>query len=107
MKVPYFMLAILGIALLVSSCQQESPEQLTIIKGTFKNATTTEAYLLGNLRVSRPSELDENGSFTDTLDIDADAYLTTSAGGIDFPLFIKKGSTTAFTVDLKTDNPSL
>lgn len=107
MKVQYFMLAILGIALLVSSCQEESPEQLTIIKGTFKNATTTEAYLWGNLRVSRLSELDENGSFTDTLDIDADAYLTTGAGGIDFPLFIKKGSTTAFTVDLKTDNPSL
>ena len=84
------MLAILGIALLVSSCQEESPEQLTIIKGTFKNATTTEAYLLGNLRVSRPSELDENGSFTDTLDIDTDGYFLTTIGSNDFPLFIKK-----------------
>lgn len=107
MKTKYFTLATLGVLLLVSSCQKEVPEQLTIIKGTFTNATTTDAYLGGNLKAPGLVELDKNGSFTDTLDIDADGYFITSAGSNQFPLFIKKGSTTSFTVDLEVDRPSL
>ena len=107
MKTTNFTLTILGVLFLLISCQQETSEQLTIIKGTFKNATTTEAYLWGNLSVSRSSELDENGSFTDTLDIDADGYFSIGIGMNSFPLFVQKGSSTSFTVDLNEEHPTL
>lgn len=101
------MLVILGLSLLVSSCEQEPPEQLTIIEGTFINATTTDGYLGGNLKAPGSIELDENGSFTDTLDIDGDGYFLTDLGIHRFALFIQKGSTTSFTVDIGADNPRL
>lgn len=107
MKTSDFVLSILGIVLLISSCQQEVPEKFTIIKGTFINATRTDAYLRGNLKAPSLFELDNNGSFTDTLDIDTGGYFYTGVGSNDFPIFIKKGSITAFTVNLEADEPSL
>lgn len=107
MKTQYFKLVILGVALLAISCQQEVPEQLTIIEGTFTNATTKEALFWGHLKAPGLLELDANSSFIDTLDIDADGYFIISVEMDDFPLFIKKGSATSFTVDLESAKPSL
>lgn len=107
MKTSHFILSIFGIALLISSCQQEVPEKYTIIRGTFINAASTDAYFRGNSKAISLIELDENGSFADTLEINTDEYFSTGVGSNDFPLFIKKGSITAFTVNLEADEPSL
>ena len=107
MKTSQRILGVLGIAVLLGSCQQETPEKLTIIEGTFANATTTEAYLAGHLKAPGTIELDEYGTFRDTLDIDADGYFITGVERNVFPLFVKKGTTSSFTVDLDAEKPSL
>lgn len=107
MKISHRFLGVLVITLLLNSCQQETPEKLTIIEGTFENATTTKAYLAGHLKAPGNVELDENGTFRDTLDIESDGYFVTGVNRDAFSLFIVKGKTTTFSVDFDAQEPAI
>ena len=86
------------LVLLVIACEQEEKPQYSILSGTVENNTAETVFVRGN-DFEKRTQIDENGSFLDTLHIKTDGFYEMYVGRERTGIYLEKGKTLSVTLD--------
>tara|TARA_R110002020_G_scaffold9874_10_gene38409 strand:+ start:5046 stop:6413 length:1368 start_codon:yes stop_codon:yes gene_type:complete len=86
------------LVLVVIACKQEEKPQYSILSGTVENNTAETVFVRGN-DFEKRTQIDENGSFLDTLHIKTDGFYEMYVGRERTGIYLEKGKTLSVTLD--------
>lgn len=86
------------LALLAMACKQEEKPQYSVLNGTVGNNTAQTVFVRGN-DFEKRTQIDEKGTFSDTLDIENDGFYEMYVGRERTGIYLEKGKNLSVTLD--------
>ncbi len=99
---------LVAFALCITSCNKEEEKEIdyAILSGTLQNLGDEKALLYNNPDVSGTLEVASDGTFTDTIYLSQDGYVSLRAGYMSLNLFLSKGDHLTLSADVASpDTP--
>lgn len=94
------------LALLAMACKQEEKPQYSVLNGTVGNNTAQTVFVRGN-DFEKRTQIDEKGTFSDTLDIENDGFYEMYVGRERTGIYLEKGKNLSVTLDANAFDETL